>query len=235
MCRERGHQVALTILQAIFAVILHNNKSMEEAFAFFGINTREGFITYYRGVHKIEWFRGEDKPAQYRIDKKGRLFVAVKFAGYSSWAIDTKRAKNNLRISPAMIQMNVLRASGKRGGYLIRLHMQTPILAKTKKFQFHGKWVGYWASEKMLENGLWTKSSNGKFGKATLIDKTISTVLVRNSVRMLDEAIKMKDIAKAADAWAMFGKSYTAEEWLKIKAQTVVTQFDEDGSYSPKN
>ena len=183
-----------TILQAIISVILHNSHTMEQAFAFFAVNIRDGFITHNRGVHKIEWFRGENKPAQYRIDKKGRLFVAVKYAAISSWSIDTNRTKNQLRIKPAIIQMNVLRASGKRGGYLIRFHVQTPILAQTKKFQFHGKWIGYWASETMLNNGLWTKSSNGKFGKATFIKNVVSYEEVLNAVKMLNEAIETKNV-----------------------------------------
>lgn len=221
-----------TILQAIISVILHNSHNMEEAFAFFSVNTREGFISYYRGIHKIEWFRGEDKPAEFRIDKKGRLFVAVKLSGTSSWSIDTRRTKNQLRVNPAIIQMNVLRATGKRGGYLIRFHVQTPILARTKKFQFHGKWVGYWASEKMLENGLWTKSSNGKFGKATLIDKTISQGLVMQSVKMLNDAIKQKDISKTIDGYKMFPMAYTDKEWV---AKQRSTSFNEDGTFEGRH
>lgn len=221
-----------TILQAIISVILHNSHNMEEAFAFFSVNTREGFISYYRGIHKIEWFRGEDKPAEFRIDKKGRLFVAVKLSGTSSWSIDTKRKKNQLRVNPAIIQMNVLRASGKRGGYLIRFHVQTPILARTKKFQFHGKWVGYWASEKMLENGLWTKSSNGKFGKATLIDKTISQGLVMRSVKMLNDAINQKDISKTIDGYKMFPMAHTDKEWV---ANQRYTSFNEDGTFEGRH
>jgi hypothetical protein len=207
--------MALTILQAILAVVLHNNQSMEEAFAFFAVNTRDGF-TYQNGsVHKIDWIRGENTAPYYRIDKKGRLFVARKFENISSWAIDTNKVKNNLRVKPAMIQMNVLRASGKRGGYLIRLHVQTPILARTKKFQFHGKWVGYWASETMLQSGIWTKSANGKFGKATLINDVISYETVMKSVEMLNHALdKDRNTNLVIGANSMFGKSYTAEEWM---------------------
>lgn len=220
-----------TILQAIISVILHNSHTMEQAFAFFAVNIRDGFITHNRGVHKIEWFRGENKPAQYRIDKKGRLFVAVKYCGFSSWAIDTNRMKNQLRVKPAIIQMNVLRASGKRGGYLIRFHVQTPVLARTKKFQFHGKWVGYWASEKMLENGLWTKSSNGKFGAATAINKVIDYSEVKNAVELLNKAIDGKDISAVIQAHAeMFAKPYTVKEWL---AKERSKSFNQDGSYDP--
>lgn len=181
-------------MQALLGVLLHNNQSMEEAFTFFAVNTRSGLISSRGGVHKIEWIRGENTAPYFRVDKKGRLFVARKFMNVSSWSIDTNRFKNQLRVKPAMIQMNVLRASGKRGGYLIRLHVQTPILAKTKKFQFHGKWVGYWASEIMLENGLWTKSSNGKFGKATLIKDVIDYNTVLESINMLNNAIGAKNL-----------------------------------------
>ena len=207
-------KVALTIMQALLGVLLHNNQSMEEAFAFFAVNTRSGLISSWGGVHKIEWIRGENTEAYFRIDKKGRLFVARKFMNVSSWSIDTNRFKNQLRVKPAMIQMNVLRASGKRGGYLIRLHVQTPILAKTKKFQFHGKWVGYWASETMLQNGLWTKSSNGKFGKATLIKDVINYNTVMESINMLDYAVLHKDISNVIDGYKMFPKAYTTEEWV---------------------
>lgn len=211
-------KVALTIMQALLGVLLHNNQSMEEAFAFFAVNTRSGLISSWGGVHKIEWIRGENTEAYFRIDKKGRLFVAKKFMNVSSWSIETNRLKNQLRVKPAMIQMNVLRASGKRGGYLIRLHVQTPILAKTKKFQFHGKWVGYWASEAMLQSGLWTKSSNGKFGKATLINDVINYNTVMESVNMLDYAIRHKDISDVIDRNKMFPKTHTAEEWINRNA-----------------
>ena len=187
--------MALTIMQAILAIVLHNNQSMEQAFAFFAVNTRGGLVYQKGTTHIIQWTRGENTDHYYRIDKKGRLFVARKFQNVCSWAIDTNKVKNNLHIKPAMIQMNVLRASGKRGGYLIRLHIQTPVLARTKKFQFHGKWVGYWASETMLENGLWTKSSNGKFGKALYISDTISHRIVMDSVHMLNTATETKDIS----------------------------------------
>lgn len=222
-----------TILQAIISVILHNSHNMEQAFAFFAVNIRDGLITHNRGVHKIEWFRGENKPAQYRIDKKGRLFVAVKYCGFSSWAIDTNRTKNQLRVKPAIIQMNVLRASGKRGGYLIRFHVQTPVLARTKKFQFHGKWVGYWASEKMLENGLWTKSSNGKFGAATTINKVIDYSEVKNAVELLNKAIDGKDISAVIQNHAeMFAKPYTVKEWT---AKQRLTSFNEDGTFEGRH
>lgn len=209
--------MTITILQALIGVILHNNQSMEKAFAFFAVNTREGFTSYSSGVHKIQWIRGEETAPYYRIDKKGRLFVARKFMDFSSWSIDTNRSKNQLRVKPATIQMNVLRASGKRGGYLIRLHVQTPILAKTKKFQFHGKWVGYWASETMLESGIWTKSSNGKFGKATLInDSSVNYETVMTSIKMLNEAIQTKDISVAIDAQKMSEKNQFSEELTNL-------------------
>lgn len=186
--------MTVTILQALLGVLLHNQQTMEEAFAFFAVNTRDGFVTYYNGVHKIEWIRGEETNLHLKVDKKGRLFVAKKFENFCSWSIDTNRTKNQLRVKPAIIQMNVLRASGKRGGYLIRFHVQTPILARTKKFQFHGKWIGFWTNDTMLQNNLWTRSSKGKFGKATFIDKFIQFNTVMDSVRMLNNTIAAKNL-----------------------------------------
>lgn len=174
-----------TILQLIISVIMQD-KTLDEAFAFFNINTRNGFVLMdVRNVQKIQWIRGENTDRYYRTDKKGRLFVARKFEDVSFWQINPLK-NYKLSIKPAIIQMNVLRASGKRGGYLIRLHMQTPLLSKTGKFQFQGKWVGYWASEQMLEAGLWTKSVRGKFGKPSYINDTVPFMAVKDSVDMLN-------------------------------------------------
>lgn len=181
----------LTIMQAILAVILHNNKTMEEAFAFFAVNTRDGYCLESReGNPRIYWMRGEDTTPYCKLDKKGRLFVARKFWNTCSWGINLETGK--LTIKPAIIQMNVLKSNSKRGGWLIRLHVQVPVLARTKKFQFHGKWVGYWASDAMLEAGLMTKASNGKFGKAITVESVINHAVVTEQVNMLKQMLGEK-------------------------------------------
>lgn len=180
----------LTILQAILGVILHNNKTVEEAFAFFNVNTREGVISLGSNIQKIMWVRGEETRPYYKLDKKGRLFVARKLMDICSWGINSNSGK--LVIKPVIIQMNVLKSNSKRGGWLIRLHVQTPILARTKKFQFHGKWVGYWASDAMLEAGLMAKASNNKFGKALLIKDVVNHAYVIEQVNMLKEKMGIK-------------------------------------------
>jgi hypothetical protein len=174
--------VTFTILQAVIAVMLHSNNNLGAALQFFNINTRDGISYRGESTKGLEWVRGEDTEAYMKADKKGRLFVAQKYMTVVRWGITSS---NKLYLKSGIIQMNVLKSNSKRGGWLIRFHVQTPVLARTKKFQFHGKWVGYWASDAMLEAGLMAKASNNKFGKAVLINEVFNYENVMQNINML--------------------------------------------------
>lgn len=177
----------ITIVQAIYSILMYNNGTMEEAFATFAINFRNGDVC----GNFVTWVRGEHTSPYMKADKKGRIFVAQKFMTDITWGISPF---GKLFIQPGIIQLNVLKSNSKRGGWLIRTHVQTPILARTKKFQFHNKWVGYWASDAMLEAGLMVKASDHKFGKPIFIKDVLDKDIVMNNINMLKSILGEKII-----------------------------------------
>lgn len=150
-----------TLLQAVIAVLQWGSADLASALRQFGINTREGMVM----TRVVTWTRSYDTKPYVKKDVKGRLLVAQKYMTPISWGIEGSK----LMIIPGIIQVNVLKARGKRGGWLIRVHKQTPLLSqKTLKFVFSNKWEGYWASEAMMENGLMVRMDKGHKKKSWL-------------------------------------------------------------------
>lgn len=184
-----------SIFQAVIAVMMYTASDLWEALMKLGIDTRNNITIPLweekHGCQTVRWNRGEDTAAYMKADKKGRIFVAQKFSAQIGWGISSKK---KMIIIPGIIQLNVLKSNSKRGGWLIRTHVQTPVLARTLKFQFHGKWVGYWASDAMLEAGLMVRASNHKFSKAMLINDVISEHIVQSNINQLKEILGEKII-----------------------------------------
>jgi len=150
-----------TLLQAVIAVLQWGSADFASVFSQFGINTREGLVM----ARVVTWTRSYDTKPYVKKDVKGRLLVAQKYMTPISWGIEGSK----LMIIPGIIQVNVLKARGKRGGWLIRVHKQTPLLSqKTLKFVFSNKWEGYWASEAMMESGLMVRMDKGLKKKSWL-------------------------------------------------------------------
>jgi hypothetical protein len=194
--------VAATIIQMIIAIISGYagdvNKGLTDALNFLEIDCRGGEFYHGHNSQGIEWIRGEKVDPQLKIDKKGRLFVAEKVFTTVRWGI---RYNGTCFSAPGIIQFNVLKSNSKRGGFLIRFHVQTPVLAKDGKFRFQGKWVGYWATEAMLKNGLMAKASNGKFGKAIFADEVFPIEFIIANVNILKQAIGEDPIGPKEDKY----------------------------------
>jgi hypothetical protein len=185
-------------------------RNLENTLRLLGINTRDAEIdrstlTWIRDNHVKEF------DSHVKVDAKKRTFVAWNYIASISWMptreIETKdigyikqmatisdrvfdlNEKFRPKVTSGIIQMNVLRAKGKRGGWLIRIHKQKPVLSsRTNQFVFSGNWVGYWASDKMWEKGLVAKAVKGKFGNARLVDRTELKYLeedINESIRIL--------------------------------------------------
>ena len=199
-----------SIFQAVIAVMMYTASDLWETLIKLGIDTRNTIsIPLWEekyGCQTLRWNRGEDTAAYMKADKKGRIFVAQKFAAQIGWGVSSKK---KMIVIPGIIQLNVLKSNSKRGGWLIRTHVQTPVLARTSKFQFHGKWVGYWASDAMLEAGLMVKASNHKFGKPMRISDVISEQTVRNNINQLKQILGEKIIVPEInmdDVMALLGE-----------------------------
>lgn len=154
-------ETTTTLLQAVIAVLQWGSADFASVFSQFGINTREGLVM----TRVVTWTRSHNTEPYVKKDVKGRLLVAQKYMATISWGIEGSK----LRVFPGIIQVNVLKARGKRGGWLIRVHKQTPLLSqKTLKFVFSNKWEGYWASEAMMESGLMVRMDKGLKKKSWL-------------------------------------------------------------------
>lgn len=170
-------------------------KTLESTLQLLGIDTRNAEINR----STLTWIRDnhlkESMLPRVKVDAKKRTFVAWNYIGRISWmptreiemkeighikqlaAMSEQVVDLNQKFCPEIksdiIQMNVLRARGKRGGWLIRIHKQKPVLSsKVNKFVFSGNWVGYWASDKMWEKGLVAKAVKGKLGRAQFVNRT---------------------------------------------------------------
>lgn len=151
--------------------------SLENFFVKMGIDIRGAEINYssllwQRGDHA----RGNFNPT-FKKDVKGRLLVAQNYVGFLEWKANTNTEDLDFykRFKPksksGIIQVNVLRSNSKRGGWLIRVHKQTPVLSqKARKFTFSNAWEGYWATDNMLSGALVAKAKNGKFGSAQFMN-----------------------------------------------------------------
>jgi len=142
-----------------------------------GVDTREG-DTDGAGV-RISWKRGENTASFMKADKKGRFFVGQKFASQTTWGMNYKKSRygkwsinTKITTTPAVIQVNVRPAQGKRGGWLINVHNQTPYF-KENKFVFRCRWANYWASDAMIVAGLVTKFQGGKSGKSMFLSEVL--------------------------------------------------------------
>lgn len=132
---------------------------------------------------RISWNRGVETPSESKTDKKNRLFIARKFISETTWGMNYTKAKNkygerafrvNTKITttPAVVQINVRRATGKRGGWFINVHEQVPFF-KEDRFVFRCKWINYWASDAMIVAGLASKFQGGKLGKAIYLNEVL--------------------------------------------------------------
>lgn len=141
-----------------------------------GVDTREGTDSG-SGV-RISWKRGIDSLSFFKTDKKGRLFVGQKFSSVTTWGLNYKLNKgkwsiiNKITTTPAVIQVNIRPANGKRGGWLINVHNQTAFF-KDDRFVFRCRWANYWASDAMIVAGLVSKCQNGKLGKSAPLSEVL--------------------------------------------------------------
>jgi hypothetical protein len=183
-----------TLLQAVIAVLQWGNVDLASVFSQFGINTREGMVM----TRVVTWIRSYKTGPYVKKDIKGRLLVAQKYWTQISWGIEGSK----LRVFPGIIQINVLKARGKKGGWLINIHKQTPLLSqKTMKFVFCNRWEGYWASDELLKAGLMVRMDKGirrsrnkpRPGSAARIEKFVSIRQKRdilNNIKLLKKESK---------------------------------------------
>lgn len=183
-----------TLLQAVIAVLQWGSADLASVFSQFGINTREGMVM----TRVVIWTRSHDTKPYVKKDVKGRLLVAQKYWAQISWGIEGSK----LRVLPGVIQINVLRARGKKGGWLINVHKQTPLLSqKTMKFVFCNKWEGYWASDELLKAGLMVRMDKGvrrskgkpRPGSAARIEEFVS---IRQKTDILNNIKRLKKESK---------------------------------------
>jgi hypothetical protein len=174
-----------TLLQAVLAVLRNGGVDLESALFQFGINTREGMVSW----NVITWTRSYDTEPYVKKDKKGRLLVAQKYCRNIRWELQ----RSKIKATPGIIQVNVLKSQSKRGGWLIRVHKQTPVFSeRTMKFVFCNYWEGYWASEQMLANHLVSKAKNGKLSSAVLMSHAFGPRIemdIVNNISFLKEEI----------------------------------------------
>jgi hypothetical protein len=174
-----------TLLQAVIAVLQKGGVDLESALFQFGINTREGMVSW----NVITWTRSYDTEPYVKKDKKGRLLVAQKYCRNIRWELQ----RSKIKATPGIIQVNVLKSQSKRGGWLIRVHKQTPVFSeRTMKFVFCNYWEGYWASEQMLANHLVSKAKNGKLSSAVLMSHAFgprTEMDIVNNISFLKEEI----------------------------------------------
>lgn len=150
---------------ALIALLPWVKMDLWDALSFLGIDLRDGQIK----KNTISWTRWKNEPLRLKTDKKGRIFAA-----YGRSATVSLRIKLHMQTTASrsnVIQINVRKATGKRGGWLINTHVVTPVLSRNGKFQFLGKWENYWASEQMLDAGLVSKVVRGKLSEAMLMHK----------------------------------------------------------------
>lgn len=152
------------ILVAVKAVMKRWKKSLRAELERRGFDTRDG---QWDNGYSISWIRGLNTNPTVKVNKKGRLFVAQKFSKMVTFTIDPS---NSVLIINAVLQINVTKASGKRGGWLIHLYKQTPVMSNLNKFVFSGVWHTYWATDEMLRAGMVCRAIRGKFGKSVKID-----------------------------------------------------------------
>ena len=152
------------------------SKNLSEVMADNGVDLRGGKDSS-AGI-RICWTRGQDGNRFTRIDVKGRVFISQKFSGETTWGLNFRQSKNKWGIinkittTPAVIQINVRQATGKRGGWFINVHEQVPFF-KEDRFVFRCSWRNYWASDAMVVAGLASKFTNGKLGKAIYLNEVL--------------------------------------------------------------
>lgn len=172
-----------TLLQAVIAVLQWGSTDLASALRQFGINTREGMVM----TRVITWTRSHNTDPYVKKDVKGRLLVAQKYRMDISWGFEGSK----LKVIPGIIQVNVLKSRSKRGGWLIRVHKQTPVLSqKTLKFVFCNHWEGYWASDEMISAHLVAKAKNGKLSTAAVMDNVFGRRLTKdiiNNISLLED------------------------------------------------
>lgn len=170
-----------TLLQAVLAVLQNGGVDLESALFQFGINTREGMVSW----NVITWTRSYNTEPYVKKDKKGRLLVAQKYCRNIRWELQ----RSKIKATPGIIQVNVLKSQSKRGGWLIRVHKQMPVFSeRTMKFVFCNYWDGYWASDQMLANRLVSKATNGKLSSAVLMSKAFGSQIeldIINNISLL--------------------------------------------------
>jgi hypothetical protein len=176
-------QTTTTLLQAVIAVLQWGGADLASAFRQFGVNTRDGLVM----TRVITWTRSNDTKPYVKKDVKGRLLVAQKYMTPISWGIEGSK----LKIFPGIIQINVLKARGKRGGWLIGVHRQTPVLSqKTMKFVFCCRWDNYWASDAMLEKSLMVRMDKG--AKIPKFRKGKKRKLKQGQARMIEDILSIR-------------------------------------------
>lgn len=151
------------ILVAVKAVMKRWKKSLRAELERREFDTRDG---QWDNDYSISWIRGLDTNPTVKVNKKGHLFVAQKFSKMVTFTIDPS---NCVLIINAVLQINVTKANGKRGGWLIHLYKQTPVMSNLNKFVFSGVWHTYWATDEMLRAGMVCRAIRGKFGKSVKI------------------------------------------------------------------
>lgn len=96
------------------------------------------------------------REAEIRQSKTGRVYVSAGFGAYPKWIIPSKK-KTKVFNKGVVIGATMSEAKGKKGGWYICLHKQKVVLSEPfAKFVFCNYWRHYWASDQMLEAGLWT-------------------------------------------------------------------------------
>lgn len=214
-------ETIVTIMQ-VFMALQQSGIDIKSVLENLGVDTREG-ICYYTSWGTLRWNKGMNTDPYTKVDIKGRLFAAQKFEGIVEWGVSRGTwVKDELvpkqLITSAVIQINVLKARGKRGGWIIGIHNIFPILAKNGKIRFCCKWENYWASESMLTAGLIAMSKKGKLQKAAFINKVID----RNAPIDAQKIIDLVNMVKAES-----GEKPLVMDWQKeMSAQEYAEYYE---------
>lgn len=210
------------------------SKNLAEVMADSGVDLREGKDSS-AGI-RISWKRGQDGKRFIRIDVKGRVFVGQKFSGETTWGLNFRQPKTNqygerkwgiinkITTTPAVIQINVRAATGKRGGWFINVHEQVPFF-KEDRFVFRCSWRNYWASDAMVVAGLASKFTNGKLGKAIYLNEVLGdSERVALVIEMVNECQEFSGKEPLPSHEARMNKKM----WDKIEREEFLRQWKND-------
>lgn len=212
-------ETIVTIVQVLMA-LQQSGANIKVVLENLGVDTREG-ICHYTSWGTLCWTKGRNTDPYTKVDIKGRLNAAQKFEGIVEWGVArnyyTEGYEVNAKqhIVSAVIQLNVFKTRGKRGGWAIGIHNIFPILSKNGKIKFCCKWDNYWASESMLTAGLIATRKKGKLQGSSFINKVIDHNAPIDAQKIID-LVNMVKAESGEEALVMdWQKERSAQEYAE--------------------